>query len=159
MGEDRLLKSSDRVKVTKNFYLDEFVDYATYMRFLKTGKKHYALRFIRNTMITTAQKYRDTFGPCVINNWAYTQNPANIRQWSGYRSEDSPNYSETSAHSFGDAIDCVFSKVTAEEARGYIKNNRDAFPFVTRLEKDVTWLHSDGIYTGQYNIVEFNPPR
>lgn len=152
MGEK--LNSKDRIRVSKNFHLDEFLDRRTYLE----EKPHHRTRFIRSTMISTAQKLAQTFGTTIINNWAYTKTPVE-RQWSGYRSPLSDYYSRTSAHSFGEAIDCVFTQVTAQEAREYILKNRDAFPFISRLEKDVEWLHVDGLYTGQYSIVEFEPPK
>ncbi len=74
-----------------------------------------------------------------INNYHWNGD----RQWSGLRTHASMYYSETSQHSFGRAIDAVFSDYTAEEVRLYIRNNLGFFPYIKGIEDDVKWLHID----------------
>jgi len=138
------------MKVSKNFVIQEFIPQEV---FIVHGAN--SVRFIRKGIIETAQQLRDVFGVMKINDWYF----GGRRNWSGYRNSLAENiYSQTSAHSFGDAIDCRFNKVTAEEARQYILSNQDKFPYITRIEKKVGWLHVDGLYTGVKEIVLFEPP-
>jgi len=139
------------MKISKNFILQEFIPEHIYKNY-----KENSCRFIRKGMIETAQELRVVFGKTVINDWAF----GGRRSYSGYRDKNAINiYSPLSAHSFGEAIDCVFEDVTAEEARNYILKNSAKFKYITRIERDVGWLHVDGLYTGTENIVFFDPPK
>ena len=43
----------------------------------------------------------------------------------------------------------------AEEVRTFILKNIEKFPHITRLEKKVSWVHLDLMYTGKPDIVLF----
>ena len=115
--------------VSKHFKIQEFVPEHV---FAVHGQR--STRFIRAGMFQTAQKLRDVFGITTINDWFY----GGRRNWSGYRDSSCENiYSPLSAHSFGEAIDCIFKTATADEVRNYIMANQYEFPFITRLEDRV----------------------
>jgi hypothetical protein len=100
-----------------------------------------AWRFIDSRLIESIDTLKEHFstGTMTINNYVWNGD----RHWSGLRTPISPWYSETSMHSFGKAIDAVFSDYTAEEVRLYITNNLKFFPHIKGLEKDVSWVHLD----------------
>ena len=92
-------------------------------------------------------------GSIIINNYAWS----GTRTQSGIRTKDSKYYSEGSMHSVGKAVDMVFTKYTADEVREYILKNQGEFPFIRRIEEDVSWLHIDCKYTGNDDIITFKP--
>ncbi|HBC3499794.1 TPA: hypothetical protein KDY90_002574 [Vibrio parahaemolyticus] len=75
----------------------------------------------------------------LCNDWVY----GGSRQYSGLRLPGDKHYSEFSAHSRGKAVDLVSRYYTAEQLRQIILENRERFPYLTRMEKDVNWLHLD----------------
>ncbi len=108
----------ERIKVSENFYLDEFVDPDTYFNSADNGRSK-----VRQGMIDIAQFFRDTTGRAVmINNWwsYYKKNKdkkdlqdiiddilksKTRRKWSGYRSPKCTIGSTRSAHKKEGAID------------------------------------------------------
>ena len=86
-----------------------------------------------------------------INNWLWNGN----RNQSGLRSDDSKYYSPTSQHSFGRAIDCVFSIYSVDEVREYLIQNQDEFPEMKGIENKVSWLHVD--VRNRTELLAFNP--
>lgn len=84
-------------------------------------------------------KSRFPHGSMTVNNWYW----GGDRQWSGLRTPDSPNYNVKSMHSWGKAIDAVFSQYEAEEVRQYIVTNQRLFPRIKGIETDISWLHID----------------
>ena len=83
-------------------------------------------------------------GAMTINNWSYGGN----RNWSGYRTPDSPYYSIHSMHSSGNAFDIIFSDYDAEGVREYIAMNTGKFISIRGLEhkkddKPISWVHID----------------
>jgi len=64
------------------------------------------------------------------------------RQWSGLRTNNSPDFSETSQHTFGRASDKLFKDVTAEEVCNYIQLNWRKLG-ISCIEANVSWVHSD----------------
>ena len=107
--------------------------------FIKLGKK--ALRFIDSRLIESIDTIKERFpkGTMTINNYKWKGN----RNWSGLRTPDSPYYSETSMHSFGNAVDAVFSEYSVDEIRNDIINNPDIYPHIKGLEMETNWLHCD----------------
>lgn len=73
------------------------------------------------------------------NDWMIGGN----RQYSCLRLPSDQYYSEFSAHSRGQGIDLISSHYTADELREIIIKNRDRFPYLTRLEIEVSWVHLD----------------
>lgn len=78
-------------------------------------------------------------GTMTINNWFWGGN----REWSGLRTPESKYYSLKSMHSYGKAIDAVFSQYAADEVRSFIISNPQLFPHIKGIETDITWLHID----------------
>jgi hypothetical protein len=78
-------------------------------------------------------------GTMTINNWFW----GGDRQWSGLRTPNSKYYSLKSMHSYGKAIDAVFSQYTADEVRSFVISNPQLFPHIKGIETDITWLHID----------------
>jgi len=79
-----------------------------------------------------------TFNQHQPDNW-WIDGP---RQWSGLRTNNSPDFSETSQHTFGRASDKLFKLATATEVREYIHENFKIVG-ITCIEDDVSWVHSD----------------
>ena len=100
-----------------------------------------AWKFIDTKLIETIDTIKEHFpkGTMTINNYFW----GGTRYWSGLRTPKSSYYSETSQHSFGRAIDAVFSDYDVEEVRKFILNNLDLFPHIKGLELGVSWLHID----------------
>jgi len=67
------------------------------------------------------------------------------------------NYRPLSQHTYGRAVDIVSNKMPAQEMREHILKNRDKYPYITRMENNVTWLHIDIKDTQQEEIILFNP--
>ena len=135
----------ERVKLTDNLFLDEYIPKELY---LKTSPS-ILISLLDSRMIACDQKLRDAFGSVTINNWWTGGN----RNWSGLRTPDCPNYSPTSQHSFGRASDKIFS-APADEVRQYIKNNWRELG-ITRIEDNVSWVHSDVAYTIENELIIF----
>jgi len=100
---------------------------------------------------------RDEFGSATINNYRYKGD----RCWSGLRTSDSPYYSTHSQHTFGRAVDIIFSQVSAEEVRQQIKKYpgqwmKAAGVNSITLEDGVSWLHID-IRNGPLGVNSFKP--
>lgn len=129
----------DRIKLTKNFYLDEYIPEGLYKE-LHT-KPHILIGLLDKRLLATDQKLRNEFGPVTINNW-WT---GGERNWSGIRTPDSPFYSRTSQHSWGRASDKIFASATPQEVREYIKLNWKKLG-ITTIEENVGWVHSDVRY-------------
>lgn len=107
----------NRIKVTNNFYLDEFIDPRTYFNCDNNG-----LNKIDHRLFKVAQLIRDIIGrPLRINNWwhlyiKYKNNKSldwiinyieksDYSKWSGYRPPSCPIGAKYSAHKKGLAID------------------------------------------------------
>ena len=134
---------------SKYFKIHELVDKITYDKY---GEK--AWKFLDSRAIEMLDKIKERFsnGTVTVNNYHWEGD----RQWSGLRTPRSKYFSQYSQHTFGRAFDCVFSDYGAEEVRKYILDNKEEFPLVTRMEKDVSWLHFDVANVDKYdNIVLF----
>ena len=125
-----------RIALTSNLYLDEYVPRALYLKYEK--KPWILVGMLDRELVKGDQLLRDQFGAVTINNW-WDEGP---RQWSGIRTEESPNFSLTSQHSFGRASDKLFSLATAEEVREYIKDHWLDLG-ITCIEDGVSWVHTD----------------
>jgi hypothetical protein len=148
----------ERIQVSENFYLDEFIDPHTYFNNTDNGR-----RTLDITLIPIAQKLRTLYGkPIYINNWwdtfkkyeatrtkiqivAIIENDSTLHKWSGLRTNRSSIGAPKSAHRVGKAID---PKGDETKLFNIVKNNAKEFYAmgVRRLE-DVSitngWLHID----------------
>ena len=125
-----------RIKISKNFFLDEYIPEQLYKRI----EKHVTVMvgLIDNRLIQADQKLRDHFGPVTINNWWN----GGDRTWSGLRTPDSPYYSQSSQHTFGRASDKLFTNASPDEVRNYIEQNWKELG-INCIEANVNWVHSD----------------
>lgn len=101
----------ERNQLTTNFYLDEYIPKALYLKYEKN--QMLLIGLIDRQLVKADQLLRNYFGPITINNWWMD----GLRQWSGIRTVDSIDFSETSQHNFGRASDKIFKEVTVEEVR------------------------------------------
>ena len=132
---------------SKYFKIYELVPEHIYKRL---GEK--AWKLLNPNMIKTIDAIKERFpeGTMTINNYHWNGN----RNWSGLRTPGSPEYSETSQHSLGNAFDAVFSAYTAEEVRVYVIANPKEFPYLKGIETNISWFHGDVRNTD--NIELFN---
>lgn len=138
----------DRLKLTNNFYLDEFIPQKQYDHF---GAR--ARHLVRPEIIKIAQKLRDLAGvPLYANDWA----AGGSFQYRGYRPCDLLIGSPVSYHKMGMAIDLVSGSKSPAQLLKIIQENAGAFyrlglrrcedPKITK-----TWLHIDMGITGHVN--------
>jgi hypothetical protein len=146
----------NRIKVSENFFLDEFIDPHSYLTRSDNG-----LGLIDKKVIAIAQKVRELKGSSItINNWwnhldkytgdavkflKYCNDSRFIRCWSGYRSPLCTIGATNSAHRKGWAADMAGDE---KEYYNIVKGNAACFYFMglRRLEdRSITkgWMHFD----------------
>ena len=125
----------ERVKISANFFLDEYIPKDLYLKY--ASKSWILLGLIDSRLIQADQMLRNVFGSVTINSWWN----GGDRQWSGLRLPASPDYSLTSQHSYGRGSDKLF-KHPASEVREYIKLYWKELG-ITCIEDNVSWIHSD----------------
>ena len=137
----------ERIRINKYFFLDEYIPEELYKKL--QHKPHILLGLLDKEMLKADLMLRELFGPITINNWWN----GGSRNWSGIRTPDSPYYSSTSQHTYGRASDKIFSNVSAEEVREYIKVHWKELGITCIEERpnapeedDIEWLHSDTRY-------------
>ena len=134
----------------KYFKIEELVDPET---FKLKGEKSLAL--LDSRILYSIDCIRKFLNKSItINNWATGGN----RNWSGLRTDKSPDYSKHSQHTYGRAIDFVVRGMSAPEVQKMIIDHQDLFPYVTRMEADrPTWTHIDCANIKYDGIYVFNP--
>ena len=134
--------------ISKHFKLQELVPEEMY---LKYGDKCW--EFIDSNLIISIDKIKDKFpeGTMTINNWLW----GGVRNQSGIRTPKSKYYSYSSMHSWGKAIDAIFSEYSTEEVRQYILDNPDEFPEIKGIELGISWLHCDT--RNREDLISFYP--
>ena len=140
----------ERIQLARNFWLDEYIPKELYLQYI--GREHILIGLLDERLIQADQKLRNKFGAVTINNWWH----GGVRNWSGIRTSDSPYYSFTSQHTWGRASDKIFSKVTAEEVRAYIRINWAELG-INCIEDKVSWVHSDVRFTTSNNLLIVQP--
>lgn len=90
-------------------------------------------------------------GSIYINNWYWGME----RNWSGLRTPKSPNYSLTSMHPYGKAVDMIFTSYSSEEVRKFIIDNPELFPGIKGIELGISWVHIDS--RSRKSIIKFKP--
>lgn len=103
------------------------------------ARKDKSFELIDERVLITLDQLREAYGPCTINDWSW----GGRFEQSGLRTTDAPEYSPTSQHSFGRAMDCKFKTVSAAIVRQQVIVNKPLFPYITFLENDVEWFHFD----------------
>lgn len=121
---------------SKYFKIHELVPEHIYKKY---GEK--AWKFIDPRLIKMIDLLKEKFnkGTMTINNYYWGGN----RNWSGLRTPKSKWYNETSQHSFGRAVDIIFSDYNVNEVRQYIIDNINLYKDIKGIELDVSWLHID----------------
>lgn len=119
------------------------------------GEKGFQL--IDDRVLIFADYLRDKFGSVVINDWWW----GGKNQWRGFRTAESPYYSQYSQHTTGRALDLIFKHTTAEEVRQWLKNNVDQWQEETGImsvtvELETSWLHFD-LRNNEDGYNSFNP--
>lgn len=146
----------EKIKLTKNFYLHEFIDKNTYLEYERKDKLQLLVYKLDWRIIEGLQLLRDNLSkeykkdiPLFVNNWAYGLN----RQYSGLRFPGKPYYSEGSQHSYGRAVDVV-SIITSEKIRQHILKNKNTYLlYFNRLEDKVSWTHIDNGWDNDINKI------
>ena len=121
--------------VSKHFNVHELVPKKMYEKY---GEK--AWRYVDARLIDTIDKLKEHFseGTMTINNYYW----GGDREWSGIRTPDSPYYNVGSQHSYGNAVDIVWSSYSVKEVRDYVLGNLGVFDKVRGIEI-ASWLHVD----------------
>jgi len=120
----------------KHFKVYELVDQQTYALL---GDN--AARLFKKGLLKDIDSLRENLDRKItVNDW-YWGGRFSQR---GYRSRTSDTGGLTSQHRDANAIDLVVEGMTAEEVRIHIKQNREKYPSVNRLEEGVSWVHIDG---------------
>lgn len=146
----------------KYFKPEELVGPEFYHMCEKTNRVGRIFTIFDPTLLKVIDLLREKYGSCTINNWK-TGGP---RKESGLRMMDTSTGAVLSAHKFGRAVDCIFSKVSAEEIRQDMKRVGCFNPgFRSRLMKEpelevynvarvewhdkgvpISWLHIDCLW-------------
>lgn len=122
--------------ICKHFAIHELVPKSI---FKKLGEKAWEL--LDERYLITLDRLRKRYGKMYMNNYKWGGN----KQWQGLRTPDSPDYSETSQHTFGRAGDPKFANVTSEQVRQDMKDHPEweCFEFITSIELNISWFHFD----------------
>jgi len=138
------------MKSTK-FKIEELVP----LRLINLIHKDLLWKLIDDDIIIAIDKIKEVFpkGSMSINTYLWSGN----RTQSGVRTKNSEYYSETSQHSLGKAIDCVFGNYSTDEVREYILANQDEFPTIGGVELGTSWLHIDVRPRRNGKIITFTP--
>jgi len=132
------------------FQLSELVD-----PILLTQYGDKCWNFLDARMLWTIDQLRLKFGMCIINGVyqgrRYTE--------SGLRRFDTPTGAKMSAHKLGKGFDLKFTGSTAEGIRLDMQANPklDAYKFITRCERDTSWLHIDNFNAFSTGIMFIRP--
>lgn len=143
---------SQQIIEAEYFGLQELLPKEIYMHLKNYNSLWKGWLLFPEETIITIDSLRKQFGPMYINTWALdagVQAKHGLWNGRGYRDlnlEKKPNY--VSLHCAGMATDSSFDNVTAEEARKFILENPDKFPFINCLEmtlkgEPIGWLHWD----------------
>lgn len=143
-----------RLKVSQNFYLDEFVCPELYNKFGFNSQW-----FIRKELIAICQYIRTHINkPLVINNWFNGGNYA----YSGLRPLSGGVGAFNSLHRYGAAVDIKVQGRTSAQVYLFIKEHWEALNKIglTTLENikhTPTWVHLDCRNTTSKELVIVNP--
>jgi len=139
----------------KHFRLEELVSKIV---FEKYGER--AWSFFDPNLLKTLDDIREHFKkPIDINNWKWGGNfhqrglRANCDDIVKKKTLNNQLY--ISEHILGRAFDFDVRGYEAEEVRREILKNNDKFPYIRRIEDNVSWVHIDGKPTGKYDIYLF----
>lgn len=135
-----------RVRLTSDLYLDEYIPFHMYKRYIVKGDKYYGwgerylellCRKINRNLVESDQRLRDKFGPVIINTWWH----GGIYQYRGLRTAGCGVGTELSDHYQGNASDKTFLHYPAQQVRDYIKPNWKELG-IAIIEDNIDWVHS-----------------
>lgn len=133
----------------KHFIIKEFVPPEIW-----NSEGERSISYLDPNLLLSIEQIRNYFNKVIIvNNW-YNGGSFKYR---GFRPKDCIIGSKRSMHKKGKAIDFDVLGLTANEVREEIIKHRELFPYVSRMEAGVNWIHIDSKYTGRKDIVIFNP--
>jgi len=164
-----MLQENERIKVSKNFYLDEFINPIDYHNFIRDRfdywsnlAKYEIKRFFKEfihgdnlgKLVAIAQYTRDKYGKSVtINNWA-TDGP---RKESGLRSKYTGTGAPLSAHKDMEAIDMIVSGIAEKDIfKDVISNPNEWYYLGVREIESGTWDQDNGEGWTHLSIRETN---
>lgn len=135
-----------------HFEIEELVDPITLKQY---GKEFILKHFFDSRILYQIDLIRDWFDkPMIINNWCFNGK----FKYRGFRPFNCKVGSKNSAHKFGRAIDFDIVGLTAEFVRKEIMRNQKQFPYITRMEDKVNWVHFDCVNENNKNgIILFKP--
>jgi len=122
-----------------NFVVQEFVPKAMYQR-----RGNASIEYMDQRIIAAADLLRDNLRSLghdngfTINNWHLN----GARQYSGLRTADSKDFSQTSQHTFGRALDIITATPLAF-IHAHIIDNHTIYSNIRFIEVDINWLHID----------------
>jgi len=144
----------NKIKVSENFTLDEFIDPVTYNKFGANAQ-----RYIDGRMIAATQFLRAKTGLSItVNNWA----SGGPYQESGLRNFETSTGAKYSAHKFGRAVDLKIGDLTSFEMWDIVKSYETELISlgIKRVEdpeytkgNNRGWLHMDNLYNGGLNEI------
>lgn len=100
-------------------------------------------------LLKTMDDIREQFGKRIMNDWAWRLGDVNANRYRGWRPWKCIIGARLSSHKFGRGGDSVCSggkKLGVEKynsERKFIMDHPEKFPYITRMEKDISWLHID----------------
>ena len=148
-----IIKKINRVLISDNFYLDEFVPKTMIDKF---GRK--AIFWVRKEQVLWAEFFRKIYGATIVNSYAFIDNGL---QDCGYRLPNSKTGAEYSQHKSSNADDLHFVRFNGKGIDAYNQVREDILKEpkkfleigITTIEAGThSWLHIDGRNTS--SIVE-----
>ncbi len=121
---------------SKRFIIEELVPKGLHQKY---GEKCW--EFLDPNLLEMIDVIKERFpkGTCSINTWKWNGN----RHWSGIRTSDSKYYSQGSMHTWGKAVDMIFSAYRSDEVREDILKNPNIYKHIKGLELGISWVHID----------------
>lgn len=142
-----------RIKITNDFYLDEFIHPNIYNRFKSNSRL-----YINQTLVELVQLIRDNYGEAInINTWARGGNRIN----SGVRDYFKPlGKLNRSRHYYGLCADLTTADI--KKLQKHVDDNKDYYyDFGLRVIEDFrytkTWLHISVENTGLETVKFIKP--
>ena len=121
---------------------------------LMTMPEEYLWKLFDEKLLRVIDRLREVIGkPITINTWKF----GGQFKWRGYRTNSCKIGAIKSPHKRGKALDFDVKGMSAEQVRQYIKSNEKLFPEISRMEKNVNWVHIDTIPHKRVGIHLFNP--
>lgn len=149
-AQARRATNNKRIKVSTNFYLDEFIPKEIYSKY-GSG----SIKFLDWRVVNLAQAFRSLIGkPCIINNWWH----GGSYNESGFRLPWTSTGASLSQHKFGRAIDIkVVGIYNYDAIRDIVRRNFQHLKRygLTSIEVGTrTWLHMDCRRVDQKHLYE-----